>query len=514
MKKILKEHPEKDIVIVAESLAFLLLADALASGNDNNQVYKYGFNKERIRFFYRTGRSILGGYVKLLFLFIRYILTYTYCVHKDSNGLKKVSVIVDTYIFDNSFDKEGKFTNSYFSELHQFLWKSGIPVVIYPILFNIPFKRLKHIFKSIYQSKTKFLLLEDFLKPLDYLRVFFNTLQRLRCFEKVQDFMGIKIQPLVNEENWVNLCSSNSILSLLVNKLPKRLHERGVNPDVYINWSENQTIHKAIISGMHKYFSKTKIIGGKPFFPPLNHLNLFNTEKERDFGYAPDKIVTCGKKLKNIFSTYDKDSHYDVGPSFRYGYLRKLTYNNHTHPGDISKHKVISVILPQNILFSRHILSSSTRAIQNAIIKGWDIKVKMHPTHIKSEEAMLLKEYDMKSGCIELTHEKMESLLPKSSAILTSESGVTVEAICLGIPVVAIGMPIGLDLNILDYLPSSMWKLAFTDDGIDLGLNKWALKHPLSSEERGEIGCKVLKDFFEKSTNDSLQVYIESLQSI
>ncbi len=50
----------------------------------------------------------------------------------------------------------------------------------------------------------------------------------------------------------------------------------------------------------------------------------------------------------------------------------------------------------------------------------------------------------------------------------------------------------------LDYLLLSMWKLAFTDDDIGLGLNKWALRHPLSFEEREKIGRKILMDFLKK----------------
>ena len=65
-------------------------------------------------------------------------------------------------------------------------------------------------------------------------------------------------------------------------------------------------------------------------------------------------------------------------------------------------------------------------------------------------------------------------------------------------------MPMGLDINRLDYLPSLMWKLAFTDDEVDLGLNKWALCHPLAYEERRKIGRKVIIGFFGEDANNSL----------
>ena len=214
-----------------------------------------------------------------------------------------------------------------------------------------------------------------------------------------------------------------------------------------------------------------------------------------------------------MFSIYDKDGNYNVGASFRYGYLRDLMDNNQIHSGDISKRRIISVFLPYSEPISKHVLASSKKSIRNAIANGWNIKIKVHPTLTKSDSVALLKEYDMKSDSIELTYEDMESLLPDSSAVLTSASSVAVEAVCLGIPVISIGMPISLDLNMLDSLPSSMWKLAFTDDDIDLGLNEWALCHPLACEERRVIGRKVIIDFFGEDTNKSLQVYLESLNN-
>ena len=511
-RTLLKEYPERDIVFVAESRALLLIADVIASEDNNNRIYKYGFNKEIIRFFYRLGRSTLGGYVRLLLFFIRYICAYR--IHRDNNKLKGISVIIDTYIFENSFDKTGKFINKYFSELYGFLSEKDISVGLFPTFYYIPLKKLKYIFKSICQCNTKFVLLENILKPIDYLSVLLYPIKRLKHFERVQSFLGINVQPLVNENNWIRINSSGFILSLLINKLTKRLREKGIRPTAYINWSENQTPHKAIILGFHRNFPEVEVIGGKPFIPPLNNINLFSTNTERTFGVAPDRIITCGRRLKNIFSVYDKEGRYDVGPSFRYGYLRDAVDGNHIYSGDINKCKTILILLPYSESISRYILTSSARAIRNAMDNGWNIKIKVHPTLTKSDRAELLKEYDVHNECVEVVDEEMVSLLPKAYAVVSSASSVVLESICLGIPVISIGMPIGLDFNMLDYLPSSMWRLVFTDDEIDKGLNEWALQHPLSYDERKKIGLEILSGFFEENTNDSMRVYMESLKDV
>jgi len=512
-RAMLDKYPEKGIIFVAESHALLLIANEISSEDNGNEIYKYGFYKERIRFLCQIGRSILDGYKSLVFLFIKYIYACTYKICRTNNELKNISVIVDTFVFENSFDKEGKFINRYFSELHELLCKTGVSVGVLTIFYKISLKNVRRIFKEIYQSNTRFILLEGFLKPIDYLKTLAYPLKRLIRFERAQDFLGINIQPLINEVNWVSINTPNTILSLLLSRLPERIHEKGINPRVYVNWSENQTFQKAIISGFHRNFIEMEVIGGKPFIPPPNHLNLFNTESERAFGYAPDRMVTCGKKLKNVFSIYDNKDHYHMGESFRYSYLREMVYNRQNYSGNNSEYRIVSIILPQSINVSKYVLAASMKAIHSSMASGWNLRVKAHPSHTKSDVVALLTDYDMRHKCIDEAHEDMGALLSKSSAVITSASSAAIEAVCLGIPVVSIAMPVGLDINMLDYLPSSMWKLAFTDRDVDMELNKWALIHPLSYEERKEIGRKVFVDYFEEDTNDSMRVYIEPLKS-
>ncbi len=192
LRFILNKHPEKDIAFIAESHALLSVAEAITSEDSGNEIYKCGFEKERIRVLYHIGSSIFNGYVSLLRLIVRYMLAYAYRIANLNNNLQNVSVIIDTYIFEDSFDKDGKFKNRYFSGLHEFLCNSGISVGIFAVFYKIPLKKLKHTFKSMYQGNIRFILIEDYLKPVDYLCSIVYPLRRLWRFEKVQDFLGIK----------------------------------------------------------------------------------------------------------------------------------------------------------------------------------------------------------------------------------------------------------------------------------------------------------------------------------
>ena len=514
---IIKFNSNQDIAFIAESHALLLIAEEVASKYTNNKIYKYGFSKEKLRWLYRVCvSSTLGVFRELLFFIVRYIFSCVYKNRKKNIECRKITTIVETYIFENSFNRNGKFINKYFTELHELLNQSGIAVGIYPVFLWMPIRKLKTIFKSIRQNKIFFVLLEDYLKPADYLKAVIYSLKCFAPFEKVEPFLGINIQPLVDEENWVKISSKDFLLSLLIHRLPKRLRENRIVPAVFINWGENQTIHRAIVSGFHKYLPETEVVGGKSFFPPLNHLNLFNTINERKYGFAPDRIVTCGSLLKKVFSIYDDDCKYEVGASFRYGYLWNLVNGGeHTYSKDINEYKIVSLVLPYSKSISTYILLSLKKAIRNVTANGWNVRIKSHPSYMESdltELINLIKVNNMQSEYIEFTSEDLATLLPKSSAIITSASSSAVEAICLGIPVVSVGMPIGLDLNMLDYLPSPMWKIAYTDDEIDFGLNKWALKHPLPISERRKMGLRILEDTFEPNTKELMWVYARVLK--
>jgi len=153
-RAILDKYPEKDIIFVAESRALLLIAGVIAHENNDSKIYKYSFKKEKIRFYCRIGRSILDGYISLAFSFIKYIYACAYKIRRTDNELKNISVIVDTFVFENSFDKEGRFVNRYFSGLHELLCKTGVSVGVLVIFYKISFKNVRHIFKKIYQSNT------------------------------------------------------------------------------------------------------------------------------------------------------------------------------------------------------------------------------------------------------------------------------------------------------------------------------------------------------------------------
>lgn len=509
-KNVLNDYPDRDILFITESYATLKIAEKIASYYEENKICKVGFLKEKIRFFNKALKNTFKAPARLLILIFRYLLTHFTHIKKENTKIQDMSVIIDTFLFENSFDENGNFNNRYLSNLYNYLNEKKISVAIFPVFHEIPLKKFKGILKNIRKCKTRFILLEDYLKVSDYIDLLFIPLRHLKHFERVPAFEGINVQALVDEENWTEIFSFSYSLAVLIYKLPERLRKSGFSPKIYINWSENQTMHRAIISGFHRFLPKTEVVGAKPFVPPLNHLNLFNTNSERVFGFAPDRVVSCGEKLLKLYSQYDRNGQYYKGASFRYGYLWDIVKNNESRSLSQRQNKTIALFLPYSMTISKYMMNLVKKPIHKLINNGVRIIFKLHPSTKSGKIASLLNEAELSDKQIEIIIEDTKKNFLELSAIITSASSIALEAICFGIPVVSIGMPAGLDFNMLDHMPTSMCKIVYTSDELDMTINKWALQHPLSFEERRKIGRQFLEQYFAPNTERMLQVYIKN----
>ncbi|HHT9113502.1 MAG TPA: hypothetical protein ACFYD0_09280 [Candidatus Wunengus sp. YC65] len=507
-QNVINVYPNKDVVLISESYALLRAAEKIVAADRDREIHKIGYYKGKKRFLYKAVITTLKGYAILLIFALRRLVVCFNPTKLNNTEMQNVPVIIDTHIFENSFDNVGTFKNKYFTELHGFFKKIGLQVVVYPIFHGISFKNFIILLKSIRKCKIKFILPEDYLKISDYFDVLLTMFKHFKHFEKVQHFLGIDVQSVVDEENWIKGCSPSFVMAMIMHKLPKRLYDSGFSLKLYINWSENQTIHRAIILGFHRHFKNIEVVGGKPFVPPVNHLNLFGTPSERVFGVAPDRAITCGKKLKTMFLLYDQNGQYEVGASFRYGYLQDIVDKNNYGQNV----ELITVFLPYHLETSKYILFLASVALRKAIDKGFKVIIKIHPSILGKELRLLLNVIKFQDSRIEIIQEDQKFLLQRSAAIITSASSVACEAICLGVPAVLIGMPIGLDFNMHDYMPSSMWRLAYSEDEFDFFLNKWALQHPLSFHERREIGKRLMENIFEPNTEQTMSVYSVSAE--
>ncbi len=500
----LQTFPDDDIILIAESSAMLSVAHTIASSLGGNIVIRrIGTYRAKIYFVFLVLVN-LHQFGVLPYLMLRFILARSIPARDRTVGLKKTSVILDTYLFDNSFDRAGHFNNRYFTELYDLLVDRHIPTAFFPILHRVSIRMFLSLIRHIRNSKHTFLLMEDYVMIPDYLRAFKEALTCRSKEKHVPPFSDIGVQSLVNELIALKIFSASCYFAHVVQKLPKRLRENSISPDVYIQWNENSTFNKALNHGFHHELPHVVIVGGKPFIPPLNHLNLFCTSAERSFGFSPDRIVTCGSTLMAEYSRYDPLGTYEVGASFRYDYLWKL----HDQTSHEFMMPTVTVLLPYDLHVSRYILSLSAASLNNLMEKGCRVIIKGHPANKQKELADLISISGLTGSTVLTSENTVSDILPNTSAVISSSSSSSIEAMCLGIPVVLIGLPIGLDLNMHDFMPSALWKMACSEEEVNMCLNDWALHHPLSLAKRREIGRTILADFFEPVTDSSMRVYL------
>jgi len=499
---LLRAFPETDIILIAESSAVLSTAHKMTSSlRGDNVIRRFGMLRAKLQFISQVLIN-LHQFGALPYFILRFILARSIPSRSNTTDVKTISAILDTYLFDYSFDQAGHFNNRYFAGLYDLLVTRNTPTALFPILHRISIRTFPSLIKHIRNSKNTFLLMEDYVMISDYLRAFRETLSCGAKEKHVPPFSDIDVQSLVDELIALKLFSASCYFAHVVQKLPKRLREKGISPDIYLQWNENSTFNKALNHGFHHEWPHLVIVGGKPFVPPLNHLNLFCTSTERSFGFSPDRIVTCGRTLLAAYSQYDPNGSYHIGASFRYDYLWKL----HDQPPREHKTTVL-VLLPYDLNISQFLLTVSAAALNSIIQTGCQVVIKGHPANKLTDLTGLLTRAGLSSSSVRISEDNVSDILPNVSAVVSSSSSSSIEAMCLGIPAILIGLPVGIDLNMHDLIPSTLWKMVFNEDQVSTSLKDWALKHPLPLSQRRDIGRSILSSFFEPVTEGSMSVY-------
>ena len=87
--------------------------------------------------------------------------------------------IIDTFVHDSSLDERGVFHDIYFPYLHDYLEKNGYQVLVHPVLYGFSFRYFS-IYRRLRQSRTHFIIPEDYLSLADYRRVLTYPLRAWR----------------------------------------------------------------------------------------------------------------------------------------------------------------------------------------------------------------------------------------------------------------------------------------------------------------------------------------------
>jgi len=252
-----------------------------------------------------------------------------------------------------------------------------------------------------------------------------------------------------------------------------------------ISWYENQSIHKNLYMGLKEINPGINIYGGKLCLYSKNFISELPDENEVEFGIVPDKIITNG----DYYIPQKSRFNYTVGPSLRYKRIFETKLNRENQ-------KDILILLPFFPDDIRNILKMFFAFYE----ADEDVVIKIHPLS-KIEEYK-----DLIPAGIRISTDDVYKILEATKIVIGAASGVLVEAVSLGVPVIVVKDNNSYDYNnpIPEYGRGIVWEEVTTSEELYRQIERFkeALKN--KPAEINAVSEKYKKMFFHEVTQENI----------
>jgi len=410
-------------------IANIVLSKQLTSGRIM-ETYLEGKNPPKITFFFIAKRFFL--YV--VKNFIKYILCLITVLFHKISGQKfcikeaRELIILDAFFLMDRILKKGRFEDSFFPGLSQYLTKIRKAHAYVPRLFGSkdPFQ-LFRIFKILKRDNVPVLTHFQVLGPTDYLEVVrFLVLYPFAVVRFIKKLGNSYEDKILRYGLWEALGGSELELELRF-LFGKRLSSSKVSKIKCIGWYENQASDKTFYRGLRHVPGKAEIMGTQFFIRPTTYLFLKPDEQEIPFNVVPDKVLVDG-----LGKCFDSNKvKVEVGPTLREKYIFEL--------GEQSSDGEFILVL---MSYYTHVTDFMLKTICEV---DWcvPVKIKFHPTDdLRKYDAKVLQNFS-------ITDEPLSDLLPKARIVLGRASGAQLQAIVCGTPVIDIENPAEFSHNLM-----------------------------------------------------------------
>jgi hypothetical protein len=429
---------------------------------------------------------------KLLLYLIKNILSFALLVitaifHKISGQRSQLDeeedlIVIDVYFLVDQILNRGKFKDTYFPGLSDYLKKTGKTYVYIPRWFGSrnPFKFFR-AFRILRKSHDPVLTHFQALTAIDYLKIL-----RFLIFYPFSVIRFMKNLGSNYEDKLLFYALWNTLEGVVIENyirfiFGQRLAHKTNGPIKCLSWYENLAADKNFYSGLRMRPEKTEIIGAQLFVRPDTLMNIVPDENESPFKVVPDRILVNGPGY-----CFDSENiRVDVGPALRYGYL----FSSETK---MSSDKFILVVLPYWDDVTNHIL--------DVILKvEWEV-----PVAIKFHAAMNWEKYKTRiPKNFKVVVDPLSLLLPKTLIAIGISTGALIEAASHGIPSIDIQCNEKFSHN---FMPETgrgiLWESAGNADEVKMLVEKYQFALQENPERIREEAKKMLSFCFSEPKDE------------
>ena len=509
------QNQSDPLLIITEDWAFgLTLYDNLKRNGVQSIVVgstmkwnAYGWAREILYFF---GRSIKGIFT----LFSQYL-----AANRTRHLQKPIAfdpgcprTLIHTCVDDNCLGNDGTFKDRYFTKLPAWIKSQGYDVVtvIWPYNFYRP---IKEVFAFFRNQKDRFIIPEDYFRPLDYPKAFLTILSQITVGSKIRHFSGRCIHVLLKRERIKQASSLNVARFLLYEKMVKRLKEKDFKINMFVDMFEDMKVEKPVTKALHYYYPHVKNVGVQhvPFDPFLLSYGISDGQISYAGNMFPDVIACCGNSFLKILSENGfPRSKLQVGPALRYIHLELERCLELEEDG---KNEVILAVLPLEVDAATEIILKIKEAFKDS---GYKIAIKAHPMMNKSKLLAALEINELPQY-LYWADGDMKIWLSEAVCVIGTATAAIFEAVLSNVPVVIIGRDAGLERN-----PLAWWQddeRMFLPHYDVVHISKAVLeKINLSQKERYDqmkIAREIVSDCFNGWNEECLHkiFYIDQIQN-
>ena len=363
---------------------------------------------------------------------------------------------LDTFAKSSDFDSNGRFVDRYYPNMVALMEQSHAERVWYaPVIYSLrtPFD-LKRFIDHAQQSSNHFLVMEQWLIGIDYLRALWLSFALPRRIVAIPEFCGADVSFMIRAEVAVDSFSTGLFGAILRYRFLDRLRRAGVEIEKVIDWSENQVVDRALCLATRDFYPGVKVIGYQGFIVSEHYLSHEPACYERDAGTIPDVICVVNKALLERKKKYCTEQRVAMAPAFRFKQL--MNY----HPVENREKDSILLALPVQVAIGRMIIHLALQMKQDSTFQ---FLVKLHPS--VSRSAFLSEVPDANDSRFEFIENSLYDLFPSVALLISSDSSACFEAVSCGIRVVVIGNITGSTSNPLaGIISSDYWRVCYDSD--------------------------------------------------
>jgi hypothetical protein len=411
----------------------------------------------------------------------------------------KSYVVIHTWIDNRSFDEKWAYREIYFGKLPEYLKSNGKNVIIVPhVLSTVQYRKT---INKIAKSGFVFLVPHAFLSIRDIINVFFITLAnkpKKTNFPKFEDF---DISEVIYEDLKNDWVQARVTFDLLIYHFVKHLREKHLLIDTMIYPYENQIWEKILCIAMRRLYPSAYLVGYQHSTISMMYLNYFFSKYESDILPLPDRIVTNGKYIKDVFCASNYPKKIVVkGGAVRYEYLLKSKGIKKRQKRD----KPVVLVTPSiNKFEAAELIWKVLKAFEQN--DKYKIVIKCHPD---MPFEIISKHLNIKlPGHFTVTNKPVAELLEESDVLLYTCSTTCVEAIAAGVPVIHVESDLMIDLDQLDFNPK-LRPSARTPEEILNSVEKAISMNEKELSRKRKIWGKVVRNLFGEVNESTYRLFL------